>query len=92
MRAAMAGQLQVEHRNAVHDREDAAVAAENSVADVVGARAVKHRSDRLEPAAAVRTSQDVEGRRVHNRTSNLPDGFPIFPPRLSELLLPAAPR
>src|SRR5439155_10423765 len=57
--------LQVQHWDAVNDREDAAVAAENPVADLVAAAAVKQRLDQLQRSAAVRTSEDLEQFQVH---------------------------
>ncbi len=50
----------VEHRNARNDREDAAVAPQNGVPDLVVLAPMEHRRHELESAAAVRTPQDVE--------------------------------
>jgi len=36
------GKLQMQHRNAVDDREDATLAAEDSVVNLIGDRPVKH--------------------------------------------------
>ena len=54
-----AGQ-QVQHRDAVDDGKDTAVAAENAVVNLVGAAAVKQRVDERQPAAAVRAAEDLE--------------------------------
>jgi hypothetical protein len=50
----------VEHRNARNDGEDAAVAPQNGVSDLVALAAMEHRAHELEFSAAVRTPQDVE--------------------------------
>ena len=53
------GGVEVEHRDAVHDREDAAFAAKHAVLKLVSARLVEHRVHQLEPATAVRTPEEV---------------------------------
>ena len=52
------GRLQMQHRDAVDDRENAALAAEDAVLNLIAAAAMKQRCHQLQPAAAVRTAQD----------------------------------
>jgi hypothetical protein len=55
----------MEHRDAVDNRKDAAVAAEDSVLNLVSAAAVVERVDQREPSAAVRAAEYVEDVNQH---------------------------
>ena len=52
-------------RDAVDNREDAALAAENAILNVIAIAPMEHRRDEVETAAAVRAPEDVEGGDVH---------------------------
>src|SRR4029077_12032032 len=52
------GRLQMQNGNAVDDRKNAALAAEDAVLNLIAAAAMKQRRHQLQPAAAVRTAQD----------------------------------
>src|SRR6185503_15337808 len=51
---------QVEDRDAVDDREDAAVAAEDAVVNLLGRAAMEQRLDEREPSATVRAAEELE--------------------------------
>src|SRR4029079_2928939 len=57
--------LQMQHRDARHDRKNAAVATENAIVDLVSVDLVEQRRDEIEASAAVGTAQEVERRGVH---------------------------
>src|SRR5436190_97136 len=57
--------VEVHDRNAVDDREDAALAAENAVLNVIAIAPMEHRRHEFETAAAVRAPEDVERGNVH---------------------------
>src|SRR5439155_24280556 len=61
--------VEVHDGNAGDDREDAAVAAEDSVGDLIVLAAMEQRFDELQPAAAKRTSKDVECGGGHDRAT-----------------------
>ena len=52
--------MQVQDRDAVDDREDAAVAAEDAVLDFVAVSAVEQGGDQVEAAAAIGAPEKVE--------------------------------
>ena len=58
--------VEVHDRDAVDDREDAALAAENAVLNVIAIAPMEHRRDEVEAAAAVRAPEDVERGNVHD--------------------------
>ena len=60
------GGEEVHHRNAVHDREDAAMAAEHAVENLVGFATMVERFDEFESAAAVGAAEEFEGPGVHD--------------------------
>ncbi len=51
--------MQVQHRNAVNDGEDAAMAAEDAVLQVIVASRMEERVDERQPATAVGTTEEV---------------------------------
>ena len=61
---------QMQDRYAGDDREDAAMAAEDPVLDLVAADLIEERGDEREPAAAVRAAQEVECLDVHGGLSD----------------------
>src|SRR5262249_43787661 len=63
------GWLQMQHRNAVDDREDATLASEDSVVNLIRDRPMEHRADQFEPCPAKRAPQNIEQFDVHRRSS-----------------------
>ena len=59
-------------RDAVDNREDAALAAENAVLNVIAIAPMEHRRHEVETAAAVRAPEDVERGHVHELRRGLP--------------------
>ena len=51
--------LQMQNRDAIDDREDAALAAEDAVLNLIAAAAMKQRCHQVQPTAAVGTAQDL---------------------------------
>jgi hypothetical protein len=49
----------MQNRDAVDDRENSSLAAEDAVLNLIAGAAMKQRCHQVQPAAAVRTAQDL---------------------------------